>query len=141
MQARWMGEARAARASGAVRTAKMRAALQRKLRPAGRKLAKLALVSQQAPGSAKLAAAEAGQEFGAWMKTWHQKHPGASLVEEQVSWDARKNELSRIAAWEAHQERRVGGSPGAPMKTEELQRPQSSLSCGAPGEPPTQQCG
>jgi len=127
MQARWMGEARAARASGAVRTAKMRAALQRKLRPAGRKLAKLALVSQQAPGSAKLAAAEAGQEFGAWMKTWHQKHPGASLVEEQVSWDARKNELSRIAAWEAHQERRMT------MKTEELQRPMSGNQPVAPG--------
>jgi len=129
-----MAEAREARAAGQARAAKTheaqtRAAKLRAVGRSGRKLAKLALVSRLAPGSpaAKLAAAEEGQEFGAWTTAWHHKHSGASLAEEQAAWRARTAELGRIAAWEARQARRVTMIIEEPASADQPETPDATI--------------
>jgi len=101
MRTRWLAEARAARAAGRARQARLLAVQRR------RKLAKLALIPRAAGSpAASRAATEEGQEFNAWTVAWHNTHPGASLAKERAAWHARQDELQKIAAWEARQERR-----------------------------------
>ena len=141
IHARWLAEARAARAAGREREAWSLAAqrrlVERRSLAKRRKLAKLALVSQVAQGSpsADRAAAEEGREFDAWTMAWHQKHPGASLAMERAAWRARQGELSRIAAWEARQERREimkAEKLGEPKPVDDVQEAPASVGAVEP---------
>jgi hypothetical protein len=110
-QSRFLAQVRAARADARERNSNARAT---RLRGTRTPLAKLSLVAQAAPGSpaARLAAAEEGLEFDAWVKKWHQTHPGASLAKEKMAWHAREVEMGGIAAWEDNQRNRVAMKVG-----------------------------
>ena len=135
-QSRYLAQVRAARADARERNSNTRGA---RLRGTRTPLAKLSLVAQAAPGpAARLAAAEEGLEFDAWVKKWHQTHPGASLAKEKAAWHAREVEMGGIAAWEDSQRNRVamkvGDFPTAVHKGDAAKDSRSNPATEGPNE-------